>query len=364
TPSVTGRPSIVARTSKVPTFSTVTVFRSVPPTSLPFANLKPGQTRHLPTRLVSLAPPDPEDPVALPAKGEKLTLGDIGELTDDARVQTALKRLSADKAPPTVAQLVLWRVTSGLEWDQIAELSKGWANESERALARDFVDRLGNPADGESASLFCQVVVADSALQGLADEIGKVLTERKTVTVEKVGTFDVRATMLGLPVTLSVPAQPRGPAVACKIQLTGTAERPEALVQVATSGASATSWQPAGKFTLPLSREAGPMKAAEVADTLAEGLLGRLVRAQLSKTATKVKGQDVYKVRIDNASPLVLNGVAVLGSEAKTGELPKVLSGISISPGKSMTVPATSEMVEQLGLRKGLRVIAADLGGL
>ena len=106
------------------------------------------------------------------------------------------------------------------------------------------------------------------------------------------------------------------------------------------------------------------MKAAEVADTLAEGLLGRLVRAQLSKTATKVKGQDVYKVRIDNASPLVLNGVAVLGNEAKTGELPKVLSGISVSPGKSMTVPATSEMVEQLGLRRGLRVIAADLSGL
>ena len=201
-------------------------------------------------------------------------------------------------------------------------------------------------------------------MQGVADEIGKVLTEQKTVTVEKVGTFDVRATMLGLPVTLGVPAQPEGPAVACKIQLTGTVERPEALVQVATSGASATSWQPAGKFTLPLSREAGPMKAAEVADTLAEGLLGRLVRAQLSKTATKVKGQDVYKVRIDNASPLVLNGVAVLGNETKTGELPKVLSGISVSPGKSMTVPATSEMVEQLGLRKGLRVIAADLGGL
>ena len=31
--------------------------RSVPPTSLPFATLKPGQTRHLPTRLVSLSQP-------------------------------------------------------------------------------------------------------------------------------------------------------------------------------------------------------------------------------------------------------------------------------------------------------------------
>ena len=163
-------------------------FRSVPPTSLPFASLKPGQTRHLPTRLVGLSPPDPENPVALPAKGEKLPLGDISQLTDDARVQKALKRLAADKAPPTVAQLVMWHVAGGLEWDQIAELSKGWANASERDLARDFVDRLGNLADGESGTLFCQVVVADSALQGVADEIGKVLTEQKTVTVEKVGT--------------------------------------------------------------------------------------------------------------------------------------------------------------------------------
>ena len=29
-----------------------------------------------------------------------------------------------------------------------------------------------------------------------------------------------------------------------------------------------------------------------------------------------------------------------------------------------MTVPATGEMVEQLGLKKGIRVIAADLSGL
>ncbi len=51
---------------------------------------------------------------------------------------------------------------------------------------------------------------------------------------------------------------------------------------------------------------------------------------QLSKTATKIKGKDVYKVRIDNASPLILNGVAVLGNESNTDELPEVLSGISL----------------------------------
>ena len=34
--------------------------RSVPATALPSALLNPGQSRHLPTRLVSLSPPDPE----------------------------------------------------------------------------------------------------------------------------------------------------------------------------------------------------------------------------------------------------------------------------------------------------------------
>ncbi len=106
-------------------------FRSIPPTSLPFAILRPGQTRHLPTRLVGLSEPNPENPVTLPEKGEKLTLGDISQVTDNARVQKALKRLAADKAPSPVAQLVIWRVASGgLEWDAIAAMSKDWANDS------------------------------------------------------------------------------------------------------------------------------------------------------------------------------------------------------------------------------------------
>ena len=78
-----------------------------------------------------------------------------------------------------------------------------------------------------------------------------------------------------------------------------------------------------------------------------------------------VKGKQTYKVRIDNASPLILNGLAVLGdATARPTSCPRSSSGISISPRKSMTVPATGEMVEQLGLKKGIRVIAADLSGL
>src|SRR5262249_12806298 len=117
-------------------------FRSVPPTSLPFATLKAGQTRHLPTRLVALSRPDPANPLALPPKGEKLDLGDVGQVTADPRVQKALRRLAADKAAPTVAQLVMWRLAAGLDWDAIAQMAKGWTNAHELTLAREFVDRL------------------------------------------------------------------------------------------------------------------------------------------------------------------------------------------------------------------------------
>jgi len=70
--------------------------RTVPPTGLPFASLKSGQTRHLPTRLVALSQPNPEHPVAMPGKGERLSIGDIADVTADARVQKALKRLAAE----------------------------------------------------------------------------------------------------------------------------------------------------------------------------------------------------------------------------------------------------------------------------
>ena len=88
-----------------------------------------------------------------------------------------------------------------------------------------------------------------------------------------------------------------------------------------------------------------------------------MVRAQYMR-GPNVKGKATYQVRIDNASPLVLNGLAVLGTETKTEEQPKELSGVCIAPRRSMTVPATEEVVKRLGLRKGIRVVAADLSGL
>jgi hypothetical protein len=326
-------------------------FRSVPPTDLPFANLKAGQTRNLPTRLVSLSSPDAsqEHPVALPAKGEKLKLGEVSQLTKDARVQKALKRLAADKAPLAISQVVLWAVKDGLSWDQIGRLAKDSVNSFEMTLARNFVEQLDSLPEGDTGTFLFQASVADAANQGIADALGKAL-ETKYV--------------LGLPAKTGVPARPEGPAIACRIQIIGTAEKPEAQVQMAKSDATASDWVAVGKFTLPIEREKGEVKGIAFADALAGEILGRLVRVQVSKTTQMAKGKPVYKMQIDNASPLIINGLAILGSTPKDGEAAKVLQGISIAPFRRLTLPATSDMVEQFGLRKGVRVMAADLSGL
>ncbi|GAC1469159.1 MAG: hypothetical protein NVSMB9_12640 [Isosphaeraceae bacterium] len=327
-------------------------FRSVPPTSLPFTTLKPNQTQDLPTRLASLTAPDPNDPasgVALPEKGEPLRISDIRDQTKDLRVLEALTRLAKDKAPESIATMVMWNVASGLDWNVIAEKSQGWANAYELTLARSFVAQLGNLPKDDTGLLLYEIKGTGTFASTLAQELSAVLKDRS---------------VLGLKVASGVPRSPESPAVACKIVVGGTSSVPEATVFVATTDSVAKAWVPAGKFTLPIALKAGKPEVARFADALAEGLLGRLVRTQLSKVGV-VKGKMLYKVRIDNASPLILNGPAILGTgEGKADSIPKVLSGVSISPRESVTVPATSEVVEMLGLKKGVRVIAADLSGL
>ncbi len=63
-------------------------------------------------------------------------------------------------------------------------------------------------------------------------------------------------------------------------------------------------------------------------------------------------------------SPLRLNGVAAVGVGSKPDEKARVLSGISVPPRRSMTVPASEELVKALGLKQGIRVTAIDLSGL
>jgi hypothetical protein len=322
--------------------------RSVPPTGAPFAELRPDQTRNLPTRLASLTAPNANDPsarVSIPQKGERLQIGDIRDKTNDARVLKALTRLAEDKAPDTIATLVMWNVASGLDWGAIASKSKDFANDHELSLARSFVDQLADLPKDETGVLLYEVKGSGDVGIALAAELGKLLKDK---------------TVLGLKAKAGVPDSPTSPAVACKIDVQGT----DATVFVANSDGNAASWVPAGKFSVAVAVEGGKPQTLKFADALAEGLLGRLVRAQVSK-AGMVKGKAVYKVRIDNASPLILNGLAILGNgEGKAEKAPKIISGLSISPRKNLTVPATADTVDQLGLRKGVRVVAADFSGL
>jgi hypothetical protein len=325
-------------------------FRSVPPTMPPSADLKPDQTRSLPTRLASLSPPGADRRVSLPQKGERLRVGDIRDTTNDPRVLKALTRLAADKAPETVATLVLWNVASGLDWAAVAEKSKGWANAHELSLAKTLVAQLDALPAGETGRLLYEVKGSGAASEALARDLEALLKDRP---------------VLGLVAQAGIPEAPAAPAVACRIVVSGTAAKPEASVFVATTDGEASSWVGVGKFTLPVALEGGKPKAVAFADAMAEGLLSRLVRAQVSKTGALVKGKAVYKVRIDNASPLILNGLAIAGNGVtRTESTPKVLSGIAVSPHKSISLPLTADMVDQFGLRKDVRLIAADLSGL
>ena len=91
--------------------------------------------------------------------------------------------------------------------------------------------------------------------------------------------------------------------------------------------------------------------------------LKRLVRVHLSR-GPRVKGKESFKIKIVNDSPMILNGLALGGAEVSGEESPSVLAGFCLPPLKSLTVPATCEMVERHHLKDGVRVLAADLTGL
>ncbi len=92
-------------------------------------------------------------------------------------------------------------------------------------------------------------------------------------------------------------------------------------------------------------------------------MLSRLVRAQLVK-GPREKGKLTHRIRIENASPLRLNGLAAVGLESGEDAKPRVLAGISVPPRRSMTLTASEEMITQLGLKRGIRLTAIDLSGL
>jgi hypothetical protein len=307
--------------------------------------VKPGQTRNLRTRLVSLERPGAVNGVLLPAEGEKLQIGDISQLNKDPRVQKALKRLAAVKANIWVSQMVMWRVASRLSWDEIGQLAQSWGNPYELALAQNLVESLDDLPNDETGVLRFLVEAKDDKDQPRAEELTKAMKDKP---------------ILGLWAREGVPTEPLGPAIACRIRLDGD----EATVLVNSSDAAVENWVPYGKFTLPIAVKDGKLDINAFTDGVAEGVLNRMVRAKVAK-GPKVKGKATYAVQIVNASPLILNGLAVVGADVDEDDAqPRQLAGFSVSPRRSLVVPASEEVAKELGLKKNVHIVAADLSRL
>ncbi|AGA26461.1 hypothetical protein [Singulisphaera acidiphila] len=330
-------------------------FRSVPAGRAPETTLKVKETRRLSTIAISLDGPRDDEQVNVPAKGERLRLGEIGQLKRGTRTEHVLNRLGAEKVPEPVAQLVLWNVAAGVDWTQAARLSRSWANSAELALAKQFVSRLN--AEGVAAGtpdtghLFWEEVRRDSDADSLAAAMTALLQKHL---------------VLGLKPERGVPTSPPGPALSCRF----TIEAGKVSVALAKSDAQGRSWSSLGSLVIPVSAlDAGldqaaiESKAAEVIDAMSAGLLGKIARAELVK-GPKVKGKDTYTVRVDNGSPLIVSGLAIAGAESSKPIPFTALGGLSVSPLTSLKLPVTPEIVEQLGLKQRVRIVAADLDGL
>ena len=140
----------------------------------------------------------------------------------------------------------------------------------------------------------------------------------------------------------------------------------EATVQVSSSDAARESWVnfrqvlAAGNAGKGESRRRRGLRME-----LAEGMLNRLVRAQMIKgSATKDKGKaglsDPDRQRV--AAGLEWTGGRGDGQQGRRNA--EGFAMFSVSPRKSLTVPASEEVVRTLGLKKGIKVVALDLSGL
>lgn len=342
-------------------------FRSVPPSGPAHATFEPNQERHLPTNLVSMNPPGKDQRPLSPAKGEVLQISAIEQWTEDARIRTALKRLVEAKTPRPIAQMAIWYVVSGADWNDIGRLAQGWGNASEIALARRFVQNL---VSSEAPA---------SSTRNVADA-GWIYWELKTTDGRKTELTDSLAQLwdqypvMGLSAKQGIPEQPGRPSLACRMTLSDG----ELLLSLEASHPSDSEWVLLGKTKIKIT-EIEPTASAESAkwnaaqgleartiklgNVVTEKMLARLIRVQITKHAQS-KGKDAYMVKVINQTPLLLDGLMLGGIDVKEGVAPSMVSGLSLSPLKSLSLPASSEAVERLQWKKGIRVLAADLSGL
>ena len=211
-------------------------------------------------------------------------MGDIAEVNSDVAVQKALRKLATDRVPTSVSQLVMWRVSGRLDWETIAELSRG-LGEPPRAHAGPPDRRSSRGHSGERKRSADVPVRRDRRVRAASGRaIGRVPSRQDDPGVAggDRGTGPPPGRVGGLP----GPAHgPRGSGADGR-QRRGLPDL-GGLRQVHAAGR----------------QRSGQVRPREFTDGLAEGMLGRLVRAQLVK-GPRDKGKVTYGIKIDNASPL------------------------------------------------------------
>lgn len=321
--------------------------RSVPPSGLPQAILQPNQTRTLPTSLVSISS-EPGSGLKFPEKGERLEISDAVSLGMKPEIRNALIRMAYLKTPQIVSQMVMWNLAEGLSWERIANRVRGRATQADFALAKDLATRLAG----------------QDALKEF--EVGRVfwdLTDKAPAAdlLENLEKWFEGKEMLGLGLEHGIPETQIRPSVALRIHVQS---QNEATVEVLSTEGLNQGWVNQGKFHLNLARdnhETEDQYIARVTDGLSSGLLDRLVRVQ--ESSRTIDGRKMYQLKIDNAAPLVLAGLAVK-SPVKGKEIATIMN-LSIRPHQGLRLPLDPKSVSKYGLNvRGLQATAADFTAL
>ena len=173
--------------------------------------------------------------MSFPAKGEPLTLGDVSQAELGPKVQMPSAGSLATR-PRRTSRSWPCGGAAGMPWSDIARISKGGPT------------RRNSPGPPTRRRPRLQLRCRHRPAPDRGHRQGRL--------AEGLG----RRTGRAVPGPLD--ARPAGrarradaadrPAVACKVQLSGSPGKAEAMVQVASTDESGTSWRAMGKFVLPV----------------------------------------------------------------------------------------------------------------
>ena len=228
--------------------------------------------------------------------------------------------------------------------DARADVADKWANRYELTLARDFVEHLDTLPEGETAAFCSRWTGTDAASEAMAAELSNGPQNE-----DRAGPGWPSN---GIPTASRTPGR-RGPG-----RMSATRRR----CWSSSSDGDSAKVGPVRQVHVPVMQDKGKLDVGPICRWAGGGNAQPAGPVQLSK-GVKDKGKMHYQLRIDNASPLVLNGLAALGTASKPDETPKVLLGSAYRRAGAMTVPASEEVVKTLGLKKGIKLVALDLSG-